>query len=83
MKLWRVETCRYGAYVIAETPDRAIKTFEDWLNNNSYGYSKFRKVIKIEKIAESANYPRLEEGDLDMLLAEEDIPKMDFARMVK
>lgn len=83
MILWKVETIRFGAYVLADTPDRAIKAFEDWLESNAYGYSKARRVIKVEKIAEQTNHPKQEAEDLEMLLFDKPLPKVDVMRMME
>lgn len=57
MKLYRVSTKSFTAYVIAKNPLTAENEFKGWLDSEDYGYSGDRVVTKIELIADTNSKP--------------------------
>jgi len=57
MKLYRVSTKSFTAYVVARNPLAAENEFKGWLDSEDYGYSVDRIVTKIELIADTNSKP--------------------------
>ena len=57
MKLYRVSTKSFAAYVVAKNPLTAENEFKSWLDSEDYGYSGDRVVIRIELLADTNSKP--------------------------
>jgi hypothetical protein len=57
MKLYRVYTKSFEAYVVADKPNDAEREFKEWLNSQDYGYSSERVITKIELLADTESKP--------------------------
>lgn len=57
MKLYRLSTKSFTAYVVAKNPLIAETEFKGWLDSEDYGYSGERVVTKIELIADTNSKP--------------------------
>ena len=67
MKLYRItlkglhgagiDTDYGNPYVVAKSPNEALKKVQDYLNENDYGFSHEREMKTIELLAEEEDYP--------------------------
>ena len=57
MKLYKVHTKSFSAYVVAKNPLEAEKEFKEWLDSEDYGYTSERVILQIELLAETGNRP--------------------------
>lgn len=57
MKLYKVHTKSFSAYVVAKNPLEAEKEFKEWLDSENYGYTSERVILQIELLAETENIP--------------------------
>ena len=57
MKLYRVQTKAFEAYVVAKNPYVAEDEFREWLDSEDYGFSSERVVVKIELLADTNSKP--------------------------
>ena len=54
MKLYRVNTKKFSAFVVAKDLNSAWSQFSDWLNaGTGYGFSSDRELRDIEELADS------------------------------
>lgn len=54
MKLYKVYTKKFSAFVVAKDLNSAWNKFNDWLNAGSgYGFSSDRELKNIEELADS------------------------------
>ena len=61
--LYLVKTRGFRAYVIANSTDKAIIKFKQWLDENDYGYYWDRDFQSIELIASNSEHsPKSESG---------------------
>ena len=57
MKLYRVATKSFTAYVVAKNPLSAENEFKMWLDSEDYGYSSDRVITRIELLADTNSKP--------------------------
>lgn len=57
MKLYKVETAKFTAFVVTNNVLNAQKEFEQWLESEDYGYSGDRKVLRTQLIADTDSRP--------------------------
>ena len=57
MKLFKVETAKFVAFVVADNVLQAQKEFEEWLDSEDYGYSCDRKVLRTQLLADTNSKP--------------------------
>ena len=68
MKLYRVSTKSFSAYVVAKNPLTAENKFKMWLDSEDYGYSSQRVVTNIELIADTNSKPNSTIYPTDILI---------------
>lgn len=68
MKLFKVETAQFSAFVVADNVLHAQKEFEDWLESEDYGYFGDRKVIRTHLIADTDSKPNPIRYQTELLL---------------
>ena len=68
IKLYRVYTKSFTAYVVATNPHEAEKEFKGWLDSEDYGYSSDRVVTEIKLMADTNCKPNSVIYPCDLLI---------------
>jgi len=68
MKLYRVSTKSFSAYVVAKNPLEAEKEFKEWLDSEDYGYTSERVILQIELLAETGSRPNSVTNPIGLLV---------------
>lgn len=68
MKLYKVETEKFTAYVVADNVLNAQKEFEQWLESKNYGYFGDREVLRIQVLADTNSKPNVSLYSTELLL---------------
>lgn len=68
MKLYKVHTKSYDAYVVATDPSMAEKILVEWLDEKDYGFQSDRVVLKIDLLADTKGSPRSVVNPAELLL---------------
>ena len=68
MKLYKVHTKSFSAYVVARNPLEAEKEFKEWLDSEDYGYTSERVILQIELLAETGGRPNSVTNPVGLLI---------------